>query len=114
MELDKYDYVSQLNSTRISNELGAGCPEGAYLAVKVALFIALAVGVSEFSLLMLIRNIWGHAFTNVHEVVRLVASVIPIVAVITFVDSIQTILSGTLFIKLGCELQILLPLEPHM
>ncbi|KAI9101589.1 hypothetical protein K1719_023833 [Acacia pycnantha] len=52
-------------STRISNELGAGSPK----AVKVALLMALRVGVTEFSLLMLLRNIWGGAFTNENEVV---------------------------------------------
>ncbi|KAF7819941.1 protein DETOXIFICATION 16-like [Senna tora] len=89
-------------STRTSNELGAGSPEAAYLAVKVTLFMALTAGISEFSLLMLIRNIWGGAFTNVHEVVTYVASMIPIVATIAFVDSIQTVLSG---VARGCGRQ---------
>jgi hypothetical protein len=38
------------NSTRISNELGAGCPNGAYLAAKVTLFIAFTCGV--------LHNVW--------------------------------------------------------
>ncbi|KAI9101552.1 hypothetical protein K1719_023796 [Acacia pycnantha] len=89
-------------STRISNELGAGSPKAAQLALKVTLFMALIVGVFEFSLLMLIRNIWGKAFTNEHEVVTYVASMFPIVASVVLMDSIQTVLSG---VARGCGWQ---------
>ncbi|XP_028805407.1 protein DETOXIFICATION 16-like [Neltuma alba] len=89
-------------STRISNELGAGSPKAAQLALKVTLSVALTMGVFEFSLLMLIKNIWGRAFTNVPEVVRYVASMLPIVASFVFMDSIQTVLSG---VARGCGWQ---------
>ncbi|CAJ1952042.1 unnamed protein product [Sphenostylis stenocarpa] len=89
-------------AARISNELGAGCPRAAYLAVKVTLLISLMVGVLGFTLLILTRNIWGHIFTNVPEVVHYVASMTPILAIFVFVDSIQTALSG---IVRGCGWQ---------
>ncbi|KAK7291390.1 hypothetical protein RIF29_06491 [Crotalaria pallida] len=94
--------ISAAGSTRISNELGAGNPKAAYIAVKVSLFIAFIMGILEFSLLMLIRNIWGRAFTNVHEVLAHVVSLMPILASSTFVDSIQTTFQG---IARGCGWQ---------
>uniref|UniRef100_A0A0R0J8F9 Protein DETOXIFICATION n=1 Tax=Glycine max TaxID=3847 RepID=A0A0R0J8F9_SOYBN len=86
--------VSVAASTRISNELGAGCPKAAYLAVKVTLLMSFVVGALGFILLMVTRNIWGHIFTNIPEVIRYVASMTPILASSVFVDSIQTALSG--------------------
>ena len=83
-----------LNSTRISNELGAGSPKAAYLAVKVTMFLASAVGILEFASLMLLWRVWGHVFTNVHEVVKYVTSMMPLVASSTFIDSIQTAFQG--------------------
>ena len=40
---DKFYHASPLNSTRISNELGAGSPKAAQLALRVTLFMALIV-----------------------------------------------------------------------
>ncbi|XP_061343641.1 protein DETOXIFICATION 16-like [Gastrolobium bilobum] len=94
--------VSAAGSTRISNELGAGCPEAAYLAVKVTLFMAFIVGLLEFTFLMLVRNVWGRAFTNIHEVVRYVTIMMPILASSAFVDSIQTAFQG---VARGCGWQ---------
>jgi multidrug resistance protein, MATE family len=82
------------NSTRISNELGAGCPNAAYLAVIVTLFMAFICGVLEFAFIMSAWKLWGKAFSNVHEVVTYVTSMIPIVATSAFVDSFQTPLQG--------------------
>ncbi|KAK7314619.1 hypothetical protein VNO77_33146 [Canavalia gladiata] len=89
-------------STRISNELGAGSPKAAYLAVKVTLLLAFIVCALGFTLLMLTRNIWGRIFTNVPEVINSVASVTPILASFVFVDSFQTTFSG---IARGCGWQ---------
>ncbi|XP_061343640.1 protein DETOXIFICATION 16-like [Gastrolobium bilobum] len=94
--------VSAAASTRISNELGAGCPKAAYLAVKVTLFMAFTVGALEFTLLLLTRNIWGPIFTNVPEVVNYMASMMPILASSAFVDSLQTAFQG---IARGCGWQ---------
>ncbi|KAE9600239.1 putative multi antimicrobial extrusion protein [Lupinus albus] len=94
--------ISAAGSTRISNELGAGRPKAAYLAVKVSLFIAFIMAIIEFVLLMLVRNIWGRAFTEIHEVVTYVASMTPILAASAFLDSIQTAFQG---IARGCGWQ---------
>ncbi|CAK8534226.1 unnamed protein product [Lathyrus sativus] len=94
--------VSVAGSTRISNELGAGCPNTAYLAVIVTLFMGLAFGVLEFGFLMSVWKVWGKAFSNVREVVSYVSSMTPIVAVAVFVDSFQTAFQG---IARGCGWQ---------
>ncbi|KAK7380075.1 hypothetical protein VNO78_32452 [Psophocarpus tetragonolobus] len=94
--------VSAAGSTRISNELGAGNPKAAYLAVKVTMFLSFVVGLVEFVVLMLIRKLWGRGFTNVHKVVTYVTAMIPIVASSAFIDSIQTAFQG---IARGCGWQ---------
>ncbi|KAJ0104728.1 hypothetical protein Patl1_19720 [Pistacia atlantica] len=81
-------------STRVSNELGAGNPEGARLAVRVVLVVAITVGILVGSVLLLIRNIWGYAYSNEIEVVKYVSSMMPILAVSNFLDGLQCVLSG--------------------
>ncbi|XP_027357359.1 protein DETOXIFICATION 16-like [Abrus precatorius] len=94
--------VSAAGSTRISNELGAGYPKAAYLAVKVTLLLAFIVGLLEFASLMLVWKVWGRAFTNVHEVVAYVTSMMPILASAAVIDSIQTAFQG---VARGCGWQ---------
>ncbi|KAL3640744.1 Protein DETOXIFICATION 16 [Castilleja foliolosa] len=82
-------------STRVSNELGAGHPRSARLAVRVVLFIAISEGILVGLVLLLIRNIWGYAYTNEIEVVTYVATMMPILATSNFIDGLQCVLSGT-------------------
>jgi len=89
-----HSILSPFNSTRISNELGAGCPKSAFLAVKVTLLVSFIIGALEFTLLILTRNFWGRIFSNVPEVVTYVESMTPILASCVFEDSIQTAFSG--------------------
>ena len=81
-------------STRISNELGAGNPEVARLAVCVVIVVAISEGLLVGSILILIRNIWGYAFSNEVEVVKYVAALMPFIATSNFLDSLQCVLSG--------------------
>eukprot|EP00256_Glycine_max_P051245 XP_014617202.1 protein DETOXIFICATION 16 [Glycine max] len=94
--------VSVAGSIRISNELGDGSAKAAYLAVKVTMFLGSAVGILEFAVLMLVRKVWGRAFTNIHEVATYVTAIIPIVASSAFIDSIQTAFQG---VARGCDRQ---------
>ncbi|XP_052622083.1 protein DETOXIFICATION 16 isoform X2 [Lactuca sativa] len=82
-------------STRVSNELGAGHPRTARLAVIVVLVVAIVVGILVGSVLILIRNIWGYAYSSEVEVVKYVASLMPILAVSNFIDGLQCVLSGS-------------------
>ncbi|RWR93918.1 protein DETOXIFICATION 16-like protein [Cinnamomum micranthum f. kanehirae] len=82
-------------STRVSNELGAGRPQTARLAVMVVVAVDLTVGVIVGSTMILVRGIWGYAYSNEGEVVRYVAVMMPILATSNFLDGIQCVLSGT-------------------
>ncbi|MCL7039967.1 hypothetical protein MKW94_016284 [Papaver nudicaule] len=82
-------------STRVSNELGAGNSRAARLAVQVVLLLTITVGILIGSTMILVRRLWGYAYSNDGEVVSYVATMVPILAVSTFLDAIQCVLSGT-------------------
>ncbi|XP_019096093.1 PREDICTED: protein DETOXIFICATION 16 [Camelina sativa] len=94
--------LSGAASTRVSNELGAGNPRVAKLAVRVVIWIAIAESIVIGSILILIRNIWGLAYSSETEVVTYVASMMPILALGNFLDSLQCVLSG---VARGCGWQ---------
>ncbi|KAI3463747.1 hypothetical protein Pfo_020410 [Paulownia fortunei] len=87
--------LSCAGSTRVSNELGAGHPQAARLAVGVVLVMAISEGILVGLVLLLIKNIWGYAYSNEIEVVRYVATMMPILAASNFMDGLQCVLSGT-------------------
>ncbi|XP_078176663.1 protein DETOXIFICATION 16-like isoform X2 [Carex rostrata] len=89
-------------STRVSNELGAGRPETARLAVQVVLCLTITGGLIVGSILILIRDIWGYAYSSEEEVVKYVAIILPILAISNMLDSIQCVLSG---VARGCGWQ---------
>ncbi|XP_057519341.1 protein DETOXIFICATION 16-like [Amaranthus tricolor] len=91
-------------STRVSNELGAGRPQAAQLAVLVVLLIAISEGILVGMVLIFIRNLWGYAYSNEQEVVSYVAIMMPILALSNFLDGLQAVLSG---IARGCGWQIM-------
>lgn len=93
--------IYSLCSTRVSNELGAGKPQAARLAVYVVLGMAVTVGTIVGIVLISIRNIWGYAYSNDVQVVRYVAIMLPIVAASNFLDGLQCVLSGSLSIPLA-------------
>ncbi|KAK8462015.1 hypothetical protein SEVIR_1G130200v4 [Setaria viridis] len=89
-------------STRVSNELGAGRPEAARLATRVVVLLALAVGMSEGLVMVLVRNLWGYAYSNEEEVARYTARMMPILAMSIVFDGLQCVLSG---VVRGCGRQ---------
>ncbi|KAI4347230.1 hypothetical protein L6164_008059 [Bauhinia variegata] len=82
-------------SVRVSNELGASHPRAARLAVRVVLVMTIIEGILVGTVLILIRNVWGYAYSNEVEVVGYIAIMLPILAVSNFLDGIQCVLSGT-------------------
>ncbi|KAK7314616.1 hypothetical protein VNO77_33143 [Canavalia gladiata] len=82
-------------SIRVSNELGAGHPWTARLAVCVVLVVAIVEGILIGAVMILVRNIWGYAYSNSVEVVKYVAMMLPILAASNFLDGLQCVLSGT-------------------
>ncbi|OVA14234.1 Multi antimicrobial extrusion protein [Macleaya cordata] len=85
----------QLHSTRVSNELGAGHPQAARLAVHVMLFMVISEGILLGLIMILVRRFWGYAYSNEEEVVSYVATMMPLLALSNFIDGIQSVLSGT-------------------
>uniref|UniRef100_A0ACD5XJN8 Uncharacterized protein n=1 Tax=Avena sativa TaxID=4498 RepID=A0ACD5XJN8_AVESA len=94
--------LSSTISTRVSNELGAGRPRAALLAARVVILLAFLVGTSEGLLLILVRNLWGHAYSKDQDVVALVAKMMLILAPSVLFDGLQYVLSG---IVRGCGRQ---------
>ncbi|KAJ0267250.1 Protein DETOXIFICATION 16 [Hirschfeldia incana] len=94
--------LSGAASTRVSNELGAGNPRVAKLAVRVVICIAIAESIVIGLVLIVIRNIWGMAYSSEPEVVTYVASLMPVLALGNFLDSLQCVLSG---VARGCGWQ---------
>ncbi|XP_071676141.1 protein DETOXIFICATION 16-like isoform X2 [Lolium perenne] len=88
--------------TRVSNELGAGRPRAALLAARVVILLAFLVGTSEGLLLILVRHLWGHAYSKDQEVVASVAKMMLILAPSVLFDGLQYVLSG---IVRGCGRQ---------
>ncbi|KAI6674235.1 hypothetical protein NL676_002141 [Syzygium grande] len=82
-------------STRVSNELGAGKPQAARLAVYVVLSMAVTEGILVGIVLISIRRVWGYAYSDETDVVKYVAIMMPILAVSNFLDGLQCVLSGT-------------------
>lgn len=82
------------DSTRISNELGAGNPRAAKRAAYAVMFL----GVTETSIvstaLFLSRKVFGYTFSNEKEVVDYVTRMAPLVCLSVILDSFQGVLSG--------------------
>ncbi|KAK7380070.1 hypothetical protein VNO78_32447 [Psophocarpus tetragonolobus] len=93
---------SGAGSIRVSNELGAGHPWNARLAVRIVLVLAIIEGILIGTVIILVRNIWGYAYSNDVEVVKYIATMLPILAASNFLDGLQCVLSG---IARGCGWQ---------
>ncbi|GAB4853592.1 Protein DETOXIFICATION 16 [Ancistrocladus abbreviatus] len=82
-------------STRVSNELGAGQPRAARLAVCVALCMVATEGILAASIMILGRKIWGYSYSKEEKVVKYVGEMLVLIAGSHFIDGIQSVLSGT-------------------
>ncbi|CAN1174515.1 Protein DETOXIFICATION 14 [Linum perenne] len=89
-------------STRVANELGAGNPRSARLAVVVAVFVAVVESSIVSIALFFARDVVGYAYSNDPQVVRQISTIIPLICVFIVMDSLQGVLSGT---ATGCGWQ---------
>ncbi|KAL6292680.1 hypothetical protein ACE6H2_000822 [Prunus campanulata] len=83
-------------STRVSNQLGAGQPRLAVLAVRVALSIVILEGILIGTVLILGRKVWGYCYSSEMEVVNYVGEMLILVAISHFFDGLQSALSGVI------------------
>lgn len=93
------DHLSHCISTRVSNELGAGHPQGARLALCVMIIIALSEGTVVGISTILVRREWGKLYSNEEEVIKYVANMMPLLALSDFLDGFQCVLSGPNFLS---------------
>lgn len=83
-------------SVRVSNELGAGNPEIAMRAIRVCLAMTLLVCGLIDLVLLITRKTLGYTYSNESEVVKYVATMVPLLIVSNLLDGLQAILSGSL------------------
>ncbi|KAL8161289.1 hypothetical protein V2J09_012778 [Rumex salicifolius] len=81
-------------STRISNELGAGNPNSARIAVYGAMLIAVIEGTTMSSILFICRRGLAYLFSNEKEVAAYVTQMAPFLSVSIVLDSLQGAFSG--------------------
>jgi MATE family multidrug resistance protein len=77
-------------STRVSNELGAGRPQA---AAWVVVLLSLLVAASGGLVMVLIRNLWGYAYSKDERVIKYIARMLPLLAISFLFDCVQ----GTTF-----------------
>ncbi|VAI81853.1 unnamed protein product [Triticum turgidum subsp. durum] len=97
-----YQILYLRRSTRVSNELGAGRPDAARLATQVIMLLGVVSSISVSLAIVLMRNLWGYAYSNDKEVVEYISRIMPIIAVAFLFDDMQCVLSG---IVRGCGFQ---------
>ncbi|KAH0697354.1 hypothetical protein KY290_015226 [Solanum tuberosum] len=81
-------------STRVSNELGAGNPQRARMAVQVVMLLAVIETVVLSTSMFGSRHILGRAFSNEKQVVDYIASMTPLLCLSIITDSLQAVISG--------------------
>ncbi|VVA98344.1 unnamed protein product [Arabis nemorensis] len=86
--------IAAAGSTRISNELGAGNPEVAKLAVFAGVFLWFIEATICCTLLFIFRDVFGYAFSNSKEVVDYVTELSPLLCLSFIVDGFAAVLGG--------------------
>ncbi|KAL3535344.1 hypothetical protein ACH5RR_003805 [Cinchona calisaya] len=89
-------------SVRVANELGAGRPVAARMAVCVAIVMVVFESIVVAITMILGRRIWGYCFSSEERVVKYVADMMLLLAVTHLLDGIQSVLNG---IARGCGWQ---------
>ncbi|CAM8886105.1 unnamed protein product [Rhodiola kirilowii] len=89
-------------STRVSNELGAGNPAAARLAVRAVMCVTVTETLIVSSTLLACHHIFGYLYSNEKEIIDYVTSMTPLICLSVIIDSIQGVLSG---VARGCGWQ---------
>ncbi|KAM0055238.1 putative multi antimicrobial extrusion protein [Helianthus debilis subsp. tardiflorus] len=81
--------------TRVSNELGAGNPQAARLAVSTVMFLTIVEGIIVSMTVFSCRHFLGKAYSNEKHVVSYVAAMGPFISLSIITDGLQGTISGT-------------------
>ncbi|KAK6159121.1 hypothetical protein DH2020_006435 [Rehmannia glutinosa] len=87
---------------RVANELGAGRPKSARLAVYMATVMVALESVVAVVVIILGRKIWGYCFSSEENVVSYVSDMMILIAVVNLADGVLSVLNG---IARGCGWQ---------
>ncbi|XP_062178853.1 protein DETOXIFICATION 12-like [Phragmites australis] len=87
---------------RVSNELGAGNPEGAHSVVCVALSVIIWSAVLVSVTLLSLHHFIGIAFSNEEDAINYVTRMVPLLSISVLTDNLQGVLSG---VSRGCGWQ---------
>ncbi|KAG0574536.1 hypothetical protein KC19_VG269700 [Ceratodon purpureus] len=88
--------LSSSVSTRVGNELGANNPKGARISALVALACAFIIALVSVTCTSLLRNLWGHVYTDDRDVLALTAAVLPLLGLCELGNCPQTTGVGVL------------------
>ncbi|KAF8067574.1 mate-domain-containing protein [Lyophyllum atratum] len=88
--------LSVATSVRIGNLLGEGNALRAGIASNTAIIMALVLSAISSAMFLIFRNSWAYLFNNDPEVVNLVASILPLVALFQVFDGNAAITAGIL------------------
>ncbi|KAJ8562976.1 hypothetical protein K7X08_031428 [Anisodus acutangulus] len=94
--------LSAAVSTRVSNELGAGNPQGARTSVIIVMLLAVIEAIVASTTLFSCRYFLGYIFSNEKEVVEYLSNLAPLVCLSVIMDTLQATLSG---VARGCGWQ---------
>nr|GEX58941.1 protein DETOXIFICATION 14-like [Tanacetum cinerariifolium] len=81
-------------STRVSNELGAGNPQRARIAVCVSILLAITEGLIVSLTVFSCRQFLGKVYSNKKPVLSYVASMDPFISLSIITESLQAVISG--------------------
>ncbi|XP_010471125.2 PREDICTED: protein DETOXIFICATION 14 [Camelina sativa] len=81
-------------STRVANELGAGNPKQARIAVNTVMVITCVESMMVSATVFGTRDVFGYLFSSETEVVAYVRSMAPLVALSVIFDALHGVLSG--------------------
>lgn len=83
-------------STRVAIYVGSGSIQSSRIAVKISYFVALLVGLINFSILIIFRPQFALLFTSDEDVLRLAVKSMPILAFNQICDTFNIIAAGIL------------------
>ncbi|CAG8444360.1 9245_t:CDS:2 [Ambispora gerdemannii] len=72
--------IAVATSNRVGNLLGAGLASKAQVTARVAMFLAVLIALVNSTVLMVFKDSWGYLFTSDDEVVKMVATLLPLCA----------------------------------
>ncbi|EFH63607.1 predicted protein [Arabidopsis lyrata subsp. lyrata] len=81
-------------STRVANELGAGKPKQARMAVYTVMVITGVESIMVSAIVFSARNVYGYLFSSETEVVDYERSMVPLVALSVIFDAFHAVLAG--------------------